>query len=105
MRRLAASVLAMEAIVVALALPVAVTMADVGPAVAGTGAGVLIAAVVVVAGLLRYRAAYVAGSFLQVVLIASGVVVSAMYFLGAVFAILWGTALWLGARTYEPDAR
>lgn len=105
MRRLAGSILAMEAIVVALALPVAVTVTGVRPAVAGTGAGVLILAAVVIAALLRYRAAYLAGSVLQLLLIASGVVVPAMYFLGAVFAILWIIALWVGARTYEPDAR
>lgn len=105
MRRLAGSVLVMEAIVVALAIPVAITIADVGPLVAGIGGGGLIAAAVVIAGLLRYRPAYLAGSTLQVLLIASGVVVPAMYFLGAIFAILWVVAIWLGGRTYEPEAR
>jgi hypothetical protein len=38
------------------------------------------------------------GSLLQVLVLAAGAVVPAMYFLGAVFALLWGTGIWLGRR-------
>lgn len=50
------------------------------------------------AGLLRHRWAYVAGSAVQIVLIASGAVVPVMYLLGAVFAALWITSLVLARR-------
>ena len=36
----------------------------------------------------------------------TSVVVPAMYFLGAVFALLWGTGIWLGRRFGQvPGAR
>jgi len=41
---------------------------------------------------------YIAGSALQAVVIAGGVLVPAMYFLGVVFAALWVIAIWLGYR-------
>ncbi len=102
MRRLAASVLVFEGLVVVFAIPVAVVVQNAEPVPVVAGAAALIVGSFVIAGLLRYRWAYVAGTLLQVLLIASGVVVSVMYFLGAVFAALWIAALWLGSRTYEP---
>lgn len=102
MRRLASSVLVFEAIIVGLAVPVAVQVSGTDLLTAGIGAGALLTCTLVVTALLRYRWAYVAGSALQVLLVASGVVVPAMYFLGAVFAALWVAALWLGSRTYAP---
>jgi hypothetical protein len=53
---------------------------------------------VVLAGLLRHRWAYVAGSVLQGLTIISGFAVPAMFFLGGIFAALWFTAIWLGRR-------
>lgn len=105
MRRLASSVLIFEALVVVFAIPVALRVEDADPAVTGIGAGVLIVAAVLITGLLRYRWAFVAGSLLQVLVIASGVVVPMMYFLGVIFAGLWVAAIWLGSRAYEPDSR
>lgn len=102
MRRLASTVLIFEALVVVFAVPVAIRLEGADPVVVGPGAGVLVAGAVVITGLLRYRWAYIAGSVWQVPMIASGVVVSAMYFLGALFAALWLAAVWLGSRTYEP---
>ena len=102
-RRLAASVLFFEALVVAFAIAVAIQLSDVRPAVAvpvGLGLALLC---LVAAGLLRYRFGYVLGSALQVVVIASGFVVPAMFFLGAVFAGLWITALVLGRRIIEVE--
>ncbi|HEY5984977.1 MAG TPA: DUF4233 domain-containing protein [Streptosporangiaceae bacterium] len=43
-----------------------------------------------------------AGSVLQAAVIATGVVVPVMYALGAIFAGLWGTAIWLGRRHQVP---
>lgn len=105
MRRLASSVLVFEALVVVFAFLVALAVNDADPMVAGIGAAVLIAGAVAITALLRYRWAYVAGSVLQVLMIASGIAVSAMYFLGAVFAALWIAAIWLGSRSYEAEPR
>jgi hypothetical protein len=57
-----------------------------------------------VAGLLRYRWAYVVGTILQILAIGTGIVVSVMYFLGAIFALLWITAIWLGRRAESVEA-
>ena len=63
-------------------------------------AGTAAAAAVVFAGLARrvLPVTLAGGSLLQVFVIAAGVVVPAMYFLGAVFAALWATGIWLGYR-------
>jgi hypothetical protein len=100
-RRLAASVLIFESLVVLFAIAVAIQVSDVRPAVAvpvGVGAALLC---ILTSGLLRARLGYVVGSVLQVLLIASGFVVPAMFFLGVVFAGLWVTALVLGRRIIE----
>ena len=39
---------------------------------------------------------------LQVAVIATGIVVPAMYGLGAIFGALWLTAIWLGRRYQVP---
>jgi hypothetical protein len=101
MRRLCATVLIMEAIVIALAIPVAITVEHASRGPAGLAGGVLAVAAVVLAVLAArgpLRLVLAGGSLLQVLVLAAGVVVSAMYFLGAVFALLWGTGIWLGHR-------
>ncbi len=50
------------------------------------------------AGLLRSEAAYVAGWVVQVAAIALGFVVPMMFVLGAIFALLWGSAYFLGRK-------
>jgi hypothetical protein len=97
-RTLCAAVLAFESVVVALAIPVALTTQDADPRLAGLGGGALAVSCVLVAGLLRYRWAYVAGTLLQAVVVAAGLVVPAMFLLGGIFAVLWAVALSLGAR-------
>ncbi len=98
MRRLCATVLACEAIVIVLAIPVAISIGGADGAQAGLAGGGLAVACLVLAGLLRYRWAYVAGTIIQVLAIATGVVVSVMFFLGVLFGALWLTAIWLGRR-------
>ncbi len=101
MRRLCATVLIMEAIVIALAIPVAITVEHASRGPAGLAGGVLAVAAVVLAVLAArgpLRLVLAGGSLLQVLVLAAGVVVSAMYVLGAVFALLWGTGIWLGHR-------
>jgi hypothetical protein len=103
MRRLCATVLVMEAIVIGLAIPVAITIGHARPGAAGWAGGVLAVAAVLLAGVIGrpgLRAALVAGSVLQLLVIAAGVVVPVMYVLGVIFAGFWILAIWMGRR-YE----
>lgn len=98
MRVLAASVLLFEAIVVALAIPAALALGSAGPAAVGWWFGAAAVGCLLAAGLLRRRAGYVLGSVLQVAVVASGVLLPAMYLLGGLFAALWVLALVIGRR-------
>jgi hypothetical protein len=101
-RTLAATVLAFEALVVLFASLVASQLSGLSRGVALGGGAALAAACVLVAALLRFRWAYWLGSGMQIILIATGFVVPAMFFMGAVFAALWVAALRVGAR-FEAD--
>ena len=102
MRRLCATVLIFEAIVIGLAIPVAITVGHAhaaGPAGGGLAAAAVLIAVAVArrsAGPRGLRIALVTGTILQVLMIASGVVVPAMYVLGVIFGVLWTIAICLG---------
>jgi uncharacterized protein DUF4233 len=101
MRRLCATVLIFEAIVIGLAIPVAITIEHEPHAEAGVAGGVLAAIAVVLAAVVGrpgQRWALAAGSVLQVAVIAAGIVVPAMFVLGTIFAALWAVAIWLGLR-------
>ncbi|GAA2755450.1 DUF4233 domain-containing protein [Actinopolymorpha rutila] len=98
MRSVLAAILVFEAIIVGLAIPVAVSIEDVSGGRAGAVGGGIAVACLVTAGLLRYPAGRVIGSVLQVVAIALGVVVPLMFFLGAIFAVLWFVCLVLDRR-------
>ncbi|MCP9966301.1 DUF4233 domain-containing protein [Actinomadura madurae] len=74
-RRLLATVLACEAIVIALAIPVAVTVLDVDGATAAGVCGGLAVVCVVMAGLLRFPWAVPVGTVVQVLVIATGFMV------------------------------
>jgi hypothetical protein len=97
-RGMCAAVLALEGVVVGLSTPVMVTLGDVplGRALA-VGLGIA-AACLLLAGLLRAEAAYVAGWVLQLAVLATGFLTPVMFFLGAVFAMLWATAYFLGRK-------
>ena len=102
MRRLCATVLVMEAIVIGLAIPVAITIGHASHA-AGYAGGALAVAAVLLAGVVGrpgLRVALAAGSVLQLLVIAAGVVVPVMYVLGVIFAGFWALAIWMGRR-YE----
>ena len=100
MRRLCATVLVLEAIVIGLAIPVAVMIGHASPVLAcGAGAAAVLAAVLLAGMVGRWgRWPYVAGTLLQALVIVSGVVVPVMVFLGAVFAALWVIGMRLGYR-------
>ena len=107
MRRLCATVLVFEAIVIGLAIPVAITIDHRSHLSAGVAGGVLAGVAVLLAAVVGRPGqgwALVAGSLLQVAVIAAGLVVPAMFVLGAIFAGLWAVAIWLGLRYREaPD--
>jgi hypothetical protein len=97
-RGMCAAVLALEGIVVALSTPVMIAVSDVPVGTAMVvGLGVAVACLLL-AGLLRSEAAYVGGWVVQAGAMALGVLVPTMFFLGAVFALLWGTAYFLGRK-------
>lgn len=100
MKRLCATVLIMEAVVVALAIPVAVHTSHVTGHAVGLAGGIAAVAAVVIAALARrlLPVALVAGSLLQLFVIAAGAIVPVMYFLGGIFAALWVIGIWLGYR-------
>jgi hypothetical protein len=101
-RGMCAAILSLEAIVLGLTTPVMINLADVPwrtACLVGLGLSV---ACLLLAGLLRAEAAYVAGWAIQVAAIALGFVVTMMFVLGAIFALLWGTAYFLG-RTIERE--
>ncbi len=97
-RGMCAAVLALEGIVLGLTTPVMVTLGDVplGTALA-IGLG-LAAACLVLAGSLRSEAAYGVGWVVQLAAVGLGFVVSVMFFLGAIFGLLWGCAYFLGKK-------
>ena len=66
---------------------------------------VLAVALFVTAGLVRRRAGIVIGSALQVAVIATGVLAGAMYFLGILFAGVWGFVLWVRSEIIRASAR
>jgi hypothetical protein len=104
-RRLCATVLIFEAVVIGLAIPVAVTIAHAKLVQAGVVGGVLAVAALVIAGLVGRPGqgwTLAGGTVLQVAVIATGVVVPAMYGLGVIFGALWLTAIWLGRRYQVP---
>lgn len=97
-RGMCAAVLALEGIVVGLSTPVMVTLGDVQLSTAllvGVGLAVVC---LVLAGMLRSEAAYVAGWVVQIGAIALGLLTPVMFFLGALFALLWATAYLLGRK-------
>jgi len=93
-----AAILSLEAITLGLTTPVMITVADVAVGTAlliGLG---LTVACILVAGMLRKEWAYLLGWTIQGAAIALGFLVPMMFFLGALFALLWGTGYFLGVK-------
>jgi hypothetical protein len=99
-KRLCATVLIMETVVIWLAIPVALAVDHASPRHAGVAGVVLAVVAVVLAAVARRRLRWtiVGGSVLQALIIAAGVIVPVMYFLGAIFAAFWVIGLRLGHR-------
>ena len=95
-RGMCAAILALEAIVLGLTTPVMVAVSDVDvPTALAVGIGLTVVCLLL-AGMLRREWAYTAGWVVQAAAIALGFVVPMMFVLGAIFALLWGTAYFLG---------
>ena len=106
LRRLCSSVLVFEAIVLILAIPVAITIEHLHRGVAlGVGGGLALAAVLLAGLVGRGRWALIAGTVLQVLIIAAGVAVPALYFLGVIFAAFWFGGIWMATRLEAGAAR
>jgi hypothetical protein len=104
LRQLCGTVLIMEAVVIGLAIPVAIVLEHANHGLAGGIGGALAVCAVLIGGVVgrpRMGWAVLAGTVLQVLVIAFGVVVPAMYALGGIFAALWITGIWL-ARRHQP---
>jgi Protein of unknown function (DUF4233) len=104
-RQLCGTVLVMEAIVIGLAIPVAIVLENANHGLAGGIGGALAVLAVLIGGVVgrpRMGWAVYAGTVLQALVIAAGVVVPAMYVLGVIFAALWITGLWLARRHPAP---
>ncbi len=97
-RGMCAAVLSLEAITVALATPVMIAVEDVDTGVALAAGLGLAAACLLVAGLLRAEWGYLLGFAVQVAALALGFLVTTMFVLGGIFALLWTTAYWLGRK-------
>lgn len=98
MRTLCASVLAFEALVVALAIVPALTLTDTHHTVIVAGGLSVVALCVLAAGTLRSPTGYVIGSAVQLLVVAAGVVLPVMFFLGGLFALLWVSAILVARR-------
>ena len=107
LRQMCGTVLILESLVIGLAIPVAIVQEHLGHGVAGGVGGGLAVCALLLSGLVGRPGmgwALWAGTVLQVLVIAAGVVVPAMYIVGAIFAALWITGIWL-ARRLQAAAR
>ena len=97
-RSLCAAMLCLQAVVLFLTGVVTIGMTDIGAGASlGLGLGLAVLCVLA-AGLLRSPVGYGLGWLVQVVSIGLGFVVPVMFFVGVVFAVLWGTAYFLGIK-------
>jgi hypothetical protein len=98
-RQLCGTVLIMEAVIIGLAIAPAIALEHLRGGVAGGVGGGLAVCALVLGGMVGRRPwAFWAGSVLQVLVIAAGSVVPAMYVLGVIFSALWVTGIWLARR-------
>jgi hypothetical protein len=107
-RQLCGTVLCMEAVVIGLAILPAIVLEHANRALAGGVGGALAVCALLIGGMVgrpRMGWALLAGTVLQLLVIAAGVIVPVMYALGVIFAALWVTGIWLARRhTPRPGA-
>ena len=99
---LGSSVLVMEAFTMGFALLIAMNSSDSWELILG---GVLAIMLLLTPGLLKGKTGWVVGSLLQIPLIGYGMVVTSMYVLGGIFALLWIAAILVGRAGEAARAR
>jgi hypothetical protein len=105
MRGMCAAMLLLEAVILALAVPVMISVEDVSTPLALTSGLGLAVLCLLTAGALRRPQAYLVGHAIQLGAIGLGFLITAMFFVGAMFAALWFGAFFLGKRIEEDKAR
>ncbi|MEW2306212.1 DUF4233 domain-containing protein [Streptomyces sp. NPDC006655] len=105
MRTLCSSTLIGEFFVIGFAALVAMKDPDLSAATVWLVSGVAMVLCVALCGVLTRPGGVALGWALQLALIASGVFVPTMYFLGAVFAGLWWASVHYGRKIDEAKAR
>ncbi|MCQ4046155.1 DUF4233 domain-containing protein [Streptantibioticus rubrisoli] len=98
MRTLCASTLIGEAFVIGLAGLVAMNLSSYSAGTVWTVCGIAMALCVLLCGVVTRPGAVAVGWLLQIALVASGFVVSMMFFLGVTFAGLWWAAVHYGRK-------
>lgn len=98
MRVLGSSVLALEAIVVLLAIPIAINNENVNAGLALGVGGAIALLMLLTIGVITKPIAVPIGWTLQVITVGSGFVVPTMFIIGGVFALLWYFAVKNGQR-------
>lgn len=102
MRVLGSTVLVMESLTMGFALLIAMNSSDTWQLVVG---GVVAILLFLTPGLLKRKSGWILGSLLQVPMVGFGTVVTMMYFLGGVFALLWIAAIVVGRAGEKARAR
>lgn len=97
-RSLASIVLGFETIVIALAALVIFGLGTLPPAVALGGGAALCLVMVALIALLRFSWAYPVGWVLQVLIVLTGFLNPAMFFVGAMFTAMWAYCMISGNR-------
>jgi hypothetical protein len=92
----------MEALTLGFALLIAMNSSDSWELAVGAVVAILL---LLTPGLLKRKSGWVLGSLLQIPLVAYGMVVTMMYFLGGIFAILWVAAIFVGRAGEAARAR
>lgn len=90
--------LVLEACVVFFATLVAVKLVDAPPAQIWTAGAVLAIVLVLLSRMVASPGGYLAGSLVQVPVLAIGFVIPLMFPVAAVFVALWAVSLWLGTK-------
>ncbi len=98
MRVLGSTVLVLEALVVLLAIPIAINVSDANATYALIIGIALAGLLVLTVGVITKPIAVPIGWTLQVLVIASGIIVPTMFFIGGLFALLWFYAVRNGQR-------
>lgn len=91
-------ILVLEGVLVLFAAVTADGLGAVRPGVLWPVAGAMVLVLLVLSRLVTAPGGYVAGSIAQILVLACGLVLPAMYALGGLFLVLWVVALRLGGR-------